>query len=84
MLLHVDRGCLKSGISLFQQFTTKMLQKLILQLKSKIVNIPVFCDGKLDDPIIAQDAVNDGKVDYISLENSPLQIRVAQQGKREI
>ncbi|MFP3437123.1 NAD(P)/FAD-dependent oxidoreductase [Pantoea sp. SIMBA_133] len=31
------------------------------------VNVPVICDGKLDDPAIAQAAIEKGMVDYVSL-----------------
>lgn len=66
--LHVDQGCFevwyKPIPTVYDDFGTK------LDLASKvkeIVNIPVSCDGKLDDPVVAMDAIASGKVDFVSL-----------------
>ncbi|MFA5635314.1 MAG: NAD(P)/FAD-dependent oxidoreductase [Anaerovoracaceae bacterium] len=66
--LHVDQGCFevwyKPIPTVYDNFGTK------LELTSKVkevVNIPVSCDGKLDDPVVAMEAIASGKVDYVSL-----------------
>ena len=66
--LHVDRGCFEVWYKPIPTVYDEDATKVDLAAKVKeIVNIPVFCDGKLDDPIVAENAVREGKVDYISL-----------------
>ena len=66
--LHVDVGCFevwyKPIPTVYDDFGTKV--DLVRQVK-EVVNIPVSCDGKLDDPQVAMEAIENGKVDYISL-----------------
>jgi len=66
--LHVDQGCFevwyKPIPTVYDDFGTKID---IASKVKEVVNIPVFCDGKLDDPEVAMEAVKSGKVDYISL-----------------
>lgn len=33
----------------------------------QVVSVPVSCDGKLDDPVVAQRAIESGMVDYVGL-----------------
>ncbi len=66
--LHVDQGCFevwyKPIPTVYDDFGTKL--ELAGKVK-EVVSIPVSCDGKLDDPKVAMEAVASGKVDYISL-----------------
>jgi 2-enoate reductase len=66
--LHVDQGCFEKWYipipTVYNDFGTKL--DLAAKVK-EIVNIPVSCDGKLDDPNVAMEAVASGKVDYVSL-----------------
>jgi 2-enoate reductase len=66
--LHVDQGCFEVWYKPIPTVYDDDATKIDLTAKVKeIVNIPVFCDGKLSDPQVAIDAVASGKVDYISL-----------------
>lgn len=66
--LHVDQGCFevwyKPIPTVYDDFGTKV--EIASKIK-EVVNIPVSCDGKLDDPNVAMKAIADGKVDYVSL-----------------
>lgn len=66
--LHVDQGCFevwyKPIPTVYDDFGTKL--EIASQIK-EVVNIPVSCDGKLDDPKVAIEAVASGKTDYVSL-----------------
>lgn len=66
--LHVDHGCFEKWYKPIPTVYDNFGTKLDLAAKVKeIVNIPVSCDGKLDDPNVAMKAIADGKVDYVSL-----------------
>lgn len=66
--LHVDQGSFERWYipipTVYDEFGTKLDGAAMVR---EIVNIPVSCDGKLDDPAVAKQAILDGKVDYISL-----------------
>lgn len=66
--LHVDYGCFEKWYKPIPTVYDNFGTKLDLAAKVKeLVNIPVSCDGKLDDPNVAMKAIADGKVDYVSL-----------------
>jgi 2-enoate reductase len=66
--LHVDQGCFEVWYKPISTVYDEYANKLDAAAKVKeIVNIPVFCDGKLGDPQVAIDAIQSGKVDYIAL-----------------
>ena len=66
--LHVDQGCFevwyKPIPTVYDNFGTKL--EMAAKVK-EVVGIPVSCDGKLDDPAVAMEAIASGKVDFISL-----------------
>lgn len=66
--LHVDVGCFEVWYrpipTVYDEFGTKVDYAAMVK---KVVDIPVSCDGKLDDPDVAMKAVAEGLVDYVSL-----------------
>ena len=66
--LHVDHG---SHEQYYYQITTvynRDASKIHLcEMVKKEVAIPVFCDGKLGDPEIAEKALQEGKTDFVAL-----------------
>lgn len=65
--LHVDQGCFevwyKPIPTVYDDFGTKLE---LASMVKEVVNIPVSCDGKLDDPQVAMKAIAEGKIDYVS------------------
>ncbi|MGI6584843.1 MAG: FAD-dependent oxidoreductase [Lutisporaceae bacterium] len=66
--LHVDHG---SYEQYYYQITTVYNREAskvhLAEMVKKEVNIPVFCDGKLGDPEIAESVLQEGKTDFIAL-----------------
>lgn len=71
--LHVDTGCYEEW---FQAITTVYSapgHKLDVQKAVKeVVSIPVLGDGKLIDPTLAREAVEEGILDYVGLAHQML------------
>lgn len=66
--LHVDLGCFETWNKAIPTVYDEPAVKLeYAAMVKEIVDIPVSCDGKFDDPEIAEQAVKSGKVDYIGL-----------------
>lgn len=66
--LHVDHG---SHEQYYHQITTvynpDASKTDLTALVKSCVSIPVFCDGKLNDPLTAEQMLQEGKTDFIAL-----------------
>ncbi len=71
--LHVDTGCYEEWYQAITTVYSNEGHKLDVQKAVKeIVNIPVLGDGKLLDPKLAQQVVDDGILDYVGLAHQML------------
>lgn len=71
--LHVDVGCHEAWYrSISTVYQEDGHQLPITQAVKNVVNLPVFGQGKLFDPALAQDAVATGKLDYVVLAHQML------------
>ncbi len=71
--IHVDVGCHETwyrSVSTVYQKDGHQLETI--QAVKDTVNIPVFGQGKLFDPAVAEDAVASGKLDYVVLAHQML------------
>ena len=71
--LHVDTGCYEEWYQAITTVYSDLSYKLdVEEAIKKIVNIPVFGDGKLKDPTVAKKAVEDEVLDYVGLGHQML------------
>jgi len=66
--LHLDKGCYEvwyNAITTVYQPAGHQLD-MAAEIK-KVVNIPVIVQGKLDDPVVAENALKDGKTDFTAI-----------------
>lgn len=71
--LHVDKGCYEvwyNAITTVYQADGHQLD--VSAAIKEVVNIPVIAQGKLNNPYIAEKALQDGKTDFVGLGHSLL------------
>jgi 2-enoate reductase len=71
--LHVDKGCHEAYFHQISTVYTEDANKVPLAARIKQeVGIPVFCDGKLGDPVLAATALDRGDIDFVAMAKQTL------------
>lgn len=66
--LHLDKGCYDCWYNAISTVYQPKAHQIELGAAIKaVVDIPVICQGKLNDPVIAEQVLKDGKTDYVAL-----------------
>lgn len=71
--LHLDKGCWDAWYHAITTVYQKDAHQLDMATEiKKVVNIPVISQGKMNNPVVAEKALEDGKLDFVGLGHQML------------